>query len=79
MVIAPAKTGNESRSKVAVTKIAQGNIGIRIKIMPTTRILINVEMKFIAPIIEEAPAKCRAKIAKSRATPEWCSFVLKGG
>jgi hypothetical protein len=57
MVIAPANTGKERRSKVAVTKMAQGNIGIRIKIMPTTRILINVEIKFIAPIIEEAPAK----------------------
>jgi hypothetical protein len=38
-----------------------------------------VLIKFIAPKIEEAPAKCKLKIAKSTAGPEWASAALNGG
>jgi hypothetical protein len=30
-----------------------------------------VAMKLIAPIIDEAPARCRLKIARSTEGPEW--------
>jgi hypothetical protein len=30
-----------------------------------------VTIKLIAPIIEEAPDRCRLKIARSTAGPEW--------
>jgi hypothetical protein len=38
-----------------------------------------VTIKLIAPSIEEIPAKCKLKIAKSTAPPECASILLKGG
>jgi hypothetical protein len=38
-----------------------------------------VLIKFIAPKIEEAPAKCKLKIARSTAGPECASAALNGG
>jgi hypothetical protein len=38
-----------------------------------------VTIKLIAPIIEDAPARCKLKIPKSTAGPEWASMPLKGG
>ena len=38
-----------------------------------------VVIKFTAPKIEEAPAKCRLKIAKSIAGPGWPAVDDKGG
>jgi hypothetical protein len=36
--------------------------------------LITVVIKFIAPKIDEIPAKCKLKIAKSTDPPEWKSI-----
>jgi hypothetical protein len=36
-------------------------------------------MKFIAPNIEDIPAKCKLKIAKSTAPPECANIPLNGG
>jgi len=36
-------------------------------------------MKFIAPAIEEIPAKCNEKIAQSTEAPECAKTLLKGG
>jgi hypothetical protein len=41
--------------------------------------LIIVVMKFSAPRIEESPAKCKLKIARSIAPPEWKSIDANGG
>jgi hypothetical protein len=41
--------------------------------------LMIVTIKFIAPAIDEAPAKCRLKIAKSTEGPECASLPLRGG
>jgi len=38
--------------------------------IPGQRILIIVTIKFIAPKIDDAPAKCKLKIAKSTEGPE---------
>jgi hypothetical protein len=46
---------------------------------PLALILKIVVIKFIAPIIEEAPAKCKLNIARSTDLPEWASKLLKGG
>ncbi len=43
MVMQPANTGRETNNKTAVTKTDQGNIGIRSKVIPKTRILVMVE------------------------------------
>jgi hypothetical protein len=69
MVIAPAKTGNERSNKIAVINTDHTNRGIRSKVIPSDRILITVVIKLTAPKIEEIPAKCKEKIAKSTEAP----------
>jgi hypothetical protein len=78
-VIAPAKTGNERSNKIAVITTDHTNKGIRSNEMPIARILITVVIKLTAPKIDEIPAKCKEKIAKST-DPPLCERVLdKGG
>jgi len=57
IVIPPAKTGKDNKSKIAVIKEAHTNNGNRKNHKPPARILIIVVIKFIAPAIEAAPAK----------------------
>ena len=65
----PARTGKDKSSKTVVMSIAQTNKGnLRIS-MPGARIFKIVEIKFIEPSNEEAPAKCKLKIAKSTEAP----------
>ena len=70
IVIAPANTGKDNNNKTAVTKIDQTNNGILSKVIPGALIFIIVVIKFIAPNIEEIPAKCKLKITKSTEPPE---------
>jgi hypothetical protein len=70
MVIAPAKTGKDNSSKMAVNNTDQTNSGIRNKVIPGTRILKIVVIKLIEPSKEETPAKCKLKIARSTEGPE---------
>jgi chorismate mutase len=79
IVIAPAKTGRERRSNTTVIVTAHTNRGIRSSVKPCHRILITVVIKLTAPRIEEAPAKCREKIAKSTEGPACAIFLAKGG
>jgi hypothetical protein len=69
IVIAPASTGRESNSKIAVKKTDHTNSGVCSIFKAGFRMLITVEIKLIAPRIEEIPAKCREKIARSTAGP----------
>ena len=68
--MAPAKTGNDSKSKKDVTKTAQTNKGNLLKGSFHTDIFNIVVIKLIEPNNDEAPAKCRLKIAQSTAGPE---------
>ena len=77
--MAPARTGRDRSSKIAVIRTAHGNIGIRSKYKPKARKLTIVVIKLTAPSNEETPAKWREKIAKSTAAPLWETFPLKGG
>lgn len=43
------------------------------------RILIAVVIKLIAPRIEEIPARCNLKIARSTDAPPWAIFAERGG
>jgi hypothetical protein len=70
IVIAPAKTGKDNNSKKAVIKTAHTNNGTLWAVIPGALIFIIVTIKFIAPNIEEIPAKCKLKIAKSTDPPE---------
>jgi hypothetical protein len=58
IVIAPAKTGNESKRSQAVIQTAQTNNGVRFAVIPGARIFVIVTIKLIAPKMEETPAKC---------------------
>jgi len=78
-VIAPAKTGKESRSRMVVMKTDQTNRLSRSQIMPGARILITVVIKLTAPKIEEIPARCNEKIARSTPPPACAIGPLRGG
>ncbi|CAO1297239.1 unnamed protein product, partial (mitochondrion) [Diamesa hyperborea] len=69
--MSPAKTGNDKSNKTAVITTDQTNKGIRSKVIPLERMLITVVMKFTAPKMEEIPAKCKEKMAKSTEAPAW--------
>lgn len=79
MVMAPARTGSESSSSTTVITTAQTNKGMRSSCIPCQRILITVVMKLIAPRIDDAPAKCSEKIARSTEGPAWAIFDDSGG
>jgi hypothetical protein len=79
IVIAPAKTGNDKRSKITVINTLQTNKGSRSKVRVSDRILITVDIKLIAPKIEDAPAKCKEKIDKSTEAPECAILLDRGG
>jgi len=79
IVIAPANTGNDNNNNIAVISTAQTNSGNLCIVNPGALMFIIVVMKFIAPKIDEIPAKCKLKIAKSTDPPEWNSIDDKGG
>jgi len=70
-VIAPASTGKDSSNKMAVIKTDQTKRGICSNDMCGLRILRIVEIKLIAPKIDEIPARCSEKIVRSTAGPLW--------
>jgi hypothetical protein len=69
MVIAPASTGSDSNRRITVRNTAHVNRGIRSSRSPFVRMLSTVQMKFTAPKIDDAPAKCREKMAMSTDGP----------
>jgi len=79
MVIPPANTGNDNNKRIVVIKIAQTNKGKRSIRIPRARIFQMVEIKFTDPASEDAPAKCRLKIAKSTDGDGCASIADNGG
>lgn len=79
IVIAPASTGRASSSSTAVTRTDHTNNGVRCSVISGFRMFIIVVIKFTAPRIEDAPAKCNLKIAKSTLPAGWYSTPLRGG
>jgi len=55
--MAPASTGNDKSNSIAVIKTAHTNKGILCIVIPGVLIFKIVVIKFIAPKIEEIPAK----------------------
>jgi len=70
IVITPASTGKDNKSKNAVNNTDQANKGMRNKVIPGRRMLKIVVIKLIEPNREKTPAKCKLKIAKSTEGPE---------
>jgi hypothetical protein len=79
IVMAPAKTGSDRSSRIAVINTDHTNKGIRSKVNPFERILIIVVIKFTAPRIDLTPARWREKIAKSTEAPVWAITLERGG
>lgn len=79
IVIAPAKTGKERIKSIAVIKIDQGKRGIWLSFKLLGIIFKIVQIKLIAPKIEEIPAKCKEKIVKSTEILLWAILLDKGG
>jgi hypothetical protein len=79
IVIAPAKTGKERSKRIAVRNTDHTNNGVWSQVIPGVRILIIVVIKFTAPRIEEAPAKCKLKIDRSTDPPAWAIPAARGG
>ena len=79
IVIAPAKTGRDNNNNTAVIPTDQTKRGISFSPIPSERILIIVVIKLIAPKIEEIPAKCNEKMAKSTEALAWARFPARGG
>lgn len=77
-MIAPANTGSDRRSKIAVNNTDHTNKGISSILMPSPFIFVMVVMKLADPRILETPARCREKIAKSTAAPG-CPRLDNGG
>ena len=69
--MAPASTGMESSSRNTVTSCDHTNSGILCSVIPGARMLKIVVMKLMAPRIDDAPARCSDRIAKSTAGPGW--------
>ena len=78
-MIAPAKTGNENKSKKEVTSIDQINKGKRSIEPPKNRIEKIVVIKLIDLRMEETPPKCKEKIAKSTEKSPWNLIEDRGG
>lgn len=79
IVIAPARTGRDKRRRKAVTKTDHTNRGVVDKVIPGVRILKIVVIKFTAPRILLAPARCNEKIVKSTETLVWAKLDDNGG
>jgi len=79
IVIAPASTGNESKSRKAVMNTAHPNKGTLCAVIPGALILTMVTIKLIAPRIDEIPAKCKLNIAKSTEPPLCACIPANGG
>lgn len=77
--MAPARTGRERRSRTTVITTAHTNRGIRSNRSPCHRMLITVVMKLTAPRMDEAPARCSEKIARSTEGPACARFLASGG
>jgi len=78
IVIAPARTGKDNRSRIAVNNTLHTYRGINSSVIPSPRMLIIVVMKFTAPKILLIPARCNAKIPKSTDLPAWPTIESGG-
>jgi len=77
--MAPARTGRAKRRRIAVISTDQTNKGTFSILRLGGRILRIVEMKLIAPRIEDTPAMWREKMVRSTAGPEWAKKWASGG
>ncbi len=69
-MIPPASTGTERRSRRTVSTTDHTNRGIRSSRIPFHRMFITVVIKLMAPRMDDVPARCSEKMARSTDGPE---------
>lgn len=79
MVMPAARTGRDSSRRTAVIRTDHTNRGVWYWDRAGGFILIIVVIKLIAPRMEETPARCREKIARSTEAPACARFPASGG
>lgn len=79
IVIAPAKTGSDKRSKITVTFTDQINRVIWCSRTPCVRPFIIVVIKLIDAKMDEIPARWSEKIARSTEGPACAMLLDRGG
>lgn len=77
-MIAPANTGNDSNSKIAVNKTDHTNNGKSSIEIASPFMFKIVVIKLAEPKIDLTPAKCNEKIPRSTLAPG-CPKVDRGG
>ena len=78
-MIAAARTGRDPIRSIAVTTRDHANRGMRSITSASVRIFHTVTTKLIDATIDEAPAKCREKMAMSTAGLAWPTRAERGG
>lgn len=78
-MIPAASTGNAPISSREVIKTDQANRGTRSIISAFVRMFSTVTAKLMEAAIEEAPARCRERMAISTAALAWAVFAERGG
>jgi hypothetical protein len=79
MVIPAARTGKERSSRMAVMRTDHTNRGVWYCDSAGGFMLMMVVIKLMAPRMEETPAKCNEKMARSTDAPAWARLPAKGG
>jgi hypothetical protein len=79
MVIPPARTGRANRSRTAVISTDHTNKGMFSSKIEGARMLRIVEIKLMAPRIEDTPAICKEKIVRSTLEPLCAKYWDNGG
>lgn len=77
--MAPANTGSDRSSRIAVIFTPHTNRGTDSKFIPLGRMFTTVVMKLIEARIDDAPARCIEKIARSTDGPACAIFPASGG
>lgn len=79
IVIPAASAGRATTNNTDVIRTLHTNNGMRNSVIPAGRIFIIVTIMLIAPMIEEAPARCILNIARSTEAPACDLMLLSGG
>lgn len=74
-----ARTGRDRSRRTAVMRTDQTNRGVWYCVRAGGFILMAVVMKLIAPRMDETPAKCSEKMARSTEAPAWARLPANGG
>lgn len=79
MVIPAARTGRERSKRTAVIRTDQTKRGVWYWVVDAGFMLIIVVIKLIAPRMDDTPARCNEKIARSTEGPAWARLPARGG